>query len=128
MNTDVLLKINGKDLSEYVTENDLRIKYSPVYDEGSEFTALDGNISRTLLGFRAEISVSFSALPKEAADCLSSLVGMEYYNVGFAFPDLRYAEFETLSLSMEPERTAGDESYWSAYLSARSKVMPLDGL
>lgn len=128
MSTDSLLIINGTDFSQVVEENDLRIKYSPVYDKQSVFTAMDGSVNRTLLGFRADISVSFSDLDEEMAAALSGLLSEESFNVSFAFPDVKSAEFRTVSLTMEPERIAGDTGYWSASLSMQSKTIPLDGL
>lgn len=128
MNTDFVFSVNGNDFSGYVTENDLRIKYTPVYDASSEYTSLDGNTHKTLLGFTADISAAFSALPDESAKCLSGILNSENYSVTFAFPDKKEAVFRTLSLSMEPERISGNICYWSAFLSLRSELMPLDGL
>lgn len=128
MSTETLLIINGNDFSHAVEENGMRIKYTPVYDEQSVFTAMDGSVNRSLLGFRADISVSFSDLDEELAALLSGLLSAESYSVTFAFPDEKTADFSTLSLAMEPERIVGDVGYWSASISMQSKTIPLDGL
>ncbi|MGN1415695.1 MAG: hypothetical protein ACI4XF_02560 [Oscillospiraceae bacterium] len=128
MSTDKLLVINGNDLSDVIEENSLRIKYTPVYDEHSAFTAMDGSVNRTLLGFRADISAEFSGLDDERAAALSGLLSEEKYAVSFAFPDVKSADFRTVSLAMEPERIAGDMGYWSAFLSMQSDIIPADGL
>lgn len=128
MSTETLLIINGNDFSHAVEENGMRVKYTPVYDEQSVFTAMDGSVNRSLLGFRADISVSFSDLDEELAALLSGLLSAESYLVTFAFPDEKSAEFSTVSLTMEPERIVGDVGYWSAALSMQSKTIPLDGL
>lgn len=128
MNTDFVFSVNGTDFSEYVTQNDLRLRYTPVYDAESEYTSLDGNAHKTLLGFTADITAAFSALPDEAARSLSSILNSDSYSVTFAFPDKKEANFHTLSLSMEPERISDDICYWSAFLSVRSELLPLDGL
>lgn len=128
MSTDKLLVINGSDLSDAVEENSLRIKYTPIYDEHSVFTAMDGSVNKTLLGFRADISAEFSGLDEERAAVLSGLLSEESYVVSFAFPDLKTADFRTVSLAMEPERIAGDVGYWSAFLTMQSDIIPADGL
>lgn len=120
--------MNGTDFSEYVTQNDLRVRYTPVYDSNSEYTSLDGNTHKTLLGFTADITAAFSALPDDAARSLSNILGRDGYNIVFAFPDRKEADFHTLSLSMEPERISDNICYWSAFLSVRSELLPLDGL
>ena len=128
MSTDTLLIINGSDFSDVVEENSLRIKYTPVYDEQSVFTAMNGSVNKTLLGFRADISAEFSGLSETRAAALSALLSAENYSVSFAFPDERSADFRTISLAMEPERFAGNEGYWSAFLAMQSDIIPADGL
>lgn len=128
MSTEQLLVIGGKNYSGYVTENDLKIKYIPVYDEGSEFTALDGNISRKLMGHRINISFTLSDIDEEAAKALAETAGKEKTSVSFAFPDEMTADFEFISLTMEPERICGNDCRWFASAALCSEVMPLDGL
>lgn len=124
MSTDFILKIGETDYSKYLTENDLTVKYTPVYDENTEFTAMDGSTHRTLSGYKVSISVMFSYLDDEAAKSLSSLLNSEKVNVTYLFPDEKSANFSVISLEIEPLR----QNIWTAFVSMVSDLIPLDGL
>ncbi|MBQ8569052.1 MAG: hypothetical protein IJ446_07540 [Oscillospiraceae bacterium] len=128
MSTDRLLVIGNRDYSEYITENDLRIRYTPVYDENTEFTAMNGNVSKTLIGHRVNISFSLADIDEAAAKDLTASANNEKTEVTFAFPDEKTAEFEFISLTLEPERISEMDCRWFASAVICSDVMPLDGL
>ncbi len=127
MSTERLLVLDGVNYSGYITENDMSVKLTPVYDEKSKFVAMDGNTVKNLLGYRAQIGVSFSDIDRSAAASLGKLAEKESFSGQFAAPDLRSADFSVVSVSIEPEKVYGEE-YWSAALNIISDVILLDGL
>lgn len=124
MSTEFILQIGNTDFSAYLTENDLTVKYTPVYDESSEFVAMDGSTHRTLLGYKVSLAVMFSTLDEAAASSLSGILSSEKVSVAYLFPDVKSADFTLITLELEPLR----ENVWSAYISMISDLIPLDGL
>ncbi|MBQ4225563.1 MAG: hypothetical protein II664_04520 [Oscillospiraceae bacterium] len=129
MSIERLLIIGQTDLSAYVTQDGLNVKYTPVYDESSAFTAIDGNDVRDLLGYKVTISAVLEDITDtEASAMAETMLADTPYSVGFAFPDARTEQFETVSLSLEPICGTVENNYWSAAFVIVSRVIPLDSL
>ena len=125
MNTERLLVLGNADLSPYITRDSFSVRYVPVYEENSEFYALDGNVFRRLLGYRVQINADIEDIPESAASALSGLLSSESFQGSFVFPDERTATFRMSSLSIEPMRAAGGVALFEASLSVISDVIPL---
>ena len=125
MNTEYLLVLGEADLSPYVTRDGFSVRYVPVYEDDTGFTALDGSTYRELLGYRVRISADIEDITEETASELSELLECECFEGTFVFPDERTATFRMESLAIEPMRVVGESAYFMASLSVVSDLIPL---
>ena len=125
MNTDDLLILGGADLSPYITRDGFSVRYLPVYEDDTGFTALDGNTFQNLLGYRVRISADVEDITEQTAAALSALLTSESFQGTFVFPDERTATFRMESLAIEPMRVVGESAFFMASLSVLSDVIPL---
>lgn len=112
----VILKIGDVDVSDYAEQDNLSIRKSPVYSEG--FTNVKGQTVHKCIGYRIDLSATFSNLPECVAKSIVNACNTDSLTVQYKDPLPAETVFERPVIDSTCEyEEAEDVQRWNISLS-----------
>lgn len=123
----VHLKIDGIDVSGFITTDSYSAESAPVFDKESEFVNIYGETVRTRVGTAVTVNAVLSDVDDVTARGLSAAFEKDEIDVVYSAPDEKSAVLTGVKLSLSLDRVFGGKRFWTAKIGLHSDMVPDDG-